>query len=614
MADKLITDGWASLAGGMYLPGGNHNVVGPDQAEILVNATVRRGWAEPRPAFRRTPTIWMSQEAQQSFERGIIQGSSYYDSPNGARWVYIADGHILSFDPVTNFMRVISPNGVRPFHRQAPFAWLQQRAHWMVAQDGMGPPVIIDGDNAVINEDPYNGVPTGMMMADGWHRLAVVDPTRTRIYISDHEYDPISGPLKFTDDATYFKNAKYFEIPRALGKIVAIKFAPSFNNEGDWGPLLVFCERGTRAYQLQLPREFWLNQDIAATVLPTIGACAHDSVETRGNDVIFSDHTGRIQTFKAALTRENDVRMDVADEPVWQLYKNEHASRRRWRKMARFDNRTLTTVWPEVVNLGNGKVIVKHLGIVALEEQHLSNQPFVWSGLWTGIYPVALDAGGVKQSDQGGRDERCFAVSHDCDHVNRLYELTKKNGPDLMPEKRRVPMWVIPRWLNWDTIFETKKISEVFAQLGSVRGRVTISGWWQTSGDLPREWFRREHAGGDRMLFGQGTDKRGIITPALKGIPILKFPAPNSKRSFYRARPWLRIFGEASLEETVFTASIANATPGADGSCKEPEKAVVESQKEEPNFWELYCGDDPEDTPLGIQVCEPKELSTSCKL
>lgn len=608
----VVSDGWASLAGGMYLADGNHNVVGSDQAELLVNATVRRGWAEPRPAFSMTSIIWIDKGAQSAFERGIIQGSAYYDSPEGARFVYIADGHILSFNPASREMRLISPGGVRPFHRQAPFAWLQQRGRWMVCQDGIGAPVILNGDNAEINEDPYNGVPTGMMMADGWHRLAVVDPSRTKIFLSDHEFDPVSEPLKFTNDATYFKNAKYFEIPRSLGLITGIAFAPSFNNQDDWGPLMVFCEHGTRMYRIQLPRDQWLNQDISATILPTIGACAHGAIVTRGNDVVFSDHTGRIQTFKAALARRDDVRTKVADEPVWRLYEKEHATRRRWRKSVKFDNRIITTVWPEAVNLGNGKVIVRHKGMVVMEEEHLSDRPFVWSGLWTGVCPVAIDTGGVKADKQGSQQERCFIVSHDPDNVNRIYEIGRDSGPDKMPSRKRTAMWVIPRWMNWEHIFERKRIRSISTQLSNVRGRVSIRGWWQTAGDLPRDWFQAEEAGADRLLFGQGEDGQGIISPAIKGRARMALGSPIADTEFYRARPWFRIEGDARIEETVFTALLTASELGNDVSCERKEFAVAEPDSEVPSFWEPHSRELPDAEPLGIQVCRPRELSPFC--
>lgn len=597
--DESKADGWINFSGGMRLAGGARAAVGDDQAEILVNATVRHGRAEPRPAWRRLSYGFDSQRGQVAFERGVIQASAFYDSPQGGRWVYIADGHILSFDPVERMVRLISPSKRRPpFHRLAKFAYLQQRGRWMVAQDGISPPVIIEGDSSRVNEDAYSGIPTGTMMADGWHRLVVASPDRQRLYISDHEYDPESHPLKFTDDE-YFKNARYIEVPRSLGAIVAVTFAPSFNNQDDWGPLLVFCERGTRAYQLQVPREAWLEQDISATLLPTVGACAHGAIVARGNDVLFSDHEGRIQTFKQALTTRDDVRLRPADQAVWGLYRDEHSVYRRWRKAVRFDGRILTTVWPEPVKMGGGRLGVRHRGLVVMEEDHLSERAFVWAGLWTGIYPVAIDTGGVRDFPEQSPVERCIAVSNDPDGANRLYELGKASGPDLMPEPRRVPMWVVPRWLDWETPFRRKRIEAGALQLGDLRGRVSIQGWWQTSDGQPKEWFRHEDAAPDCLIFAGCR----IIDPSIAGRPKVNPPAPPDRTEFFRARPWFRVLGNAAIEEGIFSAGVSTAKTGADVTCQPPAAARAIERDCDINFWEPHSALQPIDQPLPIEIC-----------
>lgn len=602
MPDEYRADGWISFAGGMRLSDGARAAVGKDQAEVLVNVTVRHGRAEPRPAFRRARVFWTTRKAEAVFTRGTIQASRFYDGPDGGRWIFIADGHILSWNPANGIARMISPDRQRCFHRLARHAFLEQRGRWMIAQDGINPPVIIDGDNATVNEDPFNGVPTGMMMADGWHRLAVVAPDRKRIFISDHEFDPISTPLSFTDDATYFKNARYFQVPASLGPIVGITFAPSFNNQDDWGPLLVFCEHGTRAYQLQVPREQWADIDIAATVLPTVGACAHGAFAVRGNDVVFSDQNGRIQTFKQAITTRDDVRLRPADQAVWPLYRGEDAKFRRWRKAARFDDRILTTVWPEPVRLGNGRQAVRHRGLVVMEEDHLSDRPFVWAGLWTGIYPVAIESGYVSGGPDESPVEKCFAVSLDPDGQNRIYEITKMAGPDMMPEPRRVPMWLIPRWQDFEKPFARKKIQAAALQLAEIRGRVTITGYWQTSATRPAPWFEHHDAGAECLMFGGG-DNCDMAFPEITGRPRVNLPAPASEGDFLRARPWLRVAGNVAIEEGIFEAGLNAAKPQANVSCAEPSTVTARVASCEPNYWEPHSSELPIDQSLSVNVC-----------
>lgn len=607
MPDDFKTDGWINFSGGMRSADGARSAVGDDQAEILVNATVRDGRAEPRPAFKKVDHGWQG-ESQLHFERGIIQGSGYYDGPHGGRWIYIADGHILSFDPRESVFKNVSPNGERPFHPLARHAYVEQRGKWMVCQDGINPPVYLEGDSAIVNSDAFNGIPIGKSMADGWHRLVVASANGRRLYISDHEFDPYKDtellgqpkPLQFTDDATYFGNARYFEVPRKLGKITGATFAPSFSSQNDWGPLLVFCQNGTRAYQMQVPREDWLSQDIGATILPTIGASSHGSIVARGNDVLFSDQNGRIQSFKAAIARRDDRRIEPIDDPVWPLYRDENPRYRSSRKSTQFDDRIIFTVWPESVTLGNGRQAIRHRGFVVLEEDHISDRVFVWGGLWTGIYPVAIDSGGMHGETADSPEERCFAVSLDPDGINRLYEIAKKPGPDLMPEPRRVPMWIVPRWLDYESPFRTKSIQAAALQLTDMAGRVSISGWWQSSNKPhPAKWFDHEERAANCIQFGEC----GIINPAPSGVPRLNLSATAEQARFYRGRPWLRINGQAAVEEGIFEAGIDRGSPGSTTKCKVADVASFHASDCLPNFWEPHSLTFPIEPPLKHQPC-----------
>jgi len=584
------TDGWRTFSGGMRMADGARSAIGPDQAEILVNATVRRGRVEPRPAIHVEPLAFRGRRAQAIFERGQFQAAAFYDSPAGPRLVIVSDGHILSFDPESKLMRLISPNNRQVFPKLNRQAWLCQRSRWMVAQCGGSPPAIIEGDRVRIETDAYNGVPAGAMMADGWNRLVVVAADRRRIFLSDHEYDPTTNPLRFTDDATYFKNARYFEMPRALGEVRAVTFAPSFNNQDDWGPLLVFGANGTRAFQLQVPRENWVDQDIAATVLPSIGGIAQGAQVARGNDLVFSDDRGRIQTFKAAITGRDDVRLRPADQAVWPLYRSEDSRLRAHRSAVRFDDRIITTIWPESVSLANGRRPVRHRGMVVMEEDHLSERPFVWAGLWTGIFPVSLVTGAGC----------CWAISLDPDGVPRIHRNSTQAGPDLMPEPRRVPWWLVPRWTDHGNPFALKNVASAAIDLDRARGRVSIQGWWQTAGDQPRQWFTHEQASPDCLAF---RDCGIIAEVADAGAPRFNLPAPPLDRAAHFSRPWLRFTGHAAVEQGWVLASVTAGNQDASNQCAVPTVARGELAPCEPAWWEGHSRELPIDTQLPVELC-----------
>ena len=487
---------------------------------------------------------------------------------------------MVSYNPETCEASLIAPEGVtRPFLDSAPFVHLQQRGRWLVAQDGVNIPVVMDGDAARFDRNPFGGIPAGTLMADGWNRLAVVSPDRQRVYLSDHEMDPTSHPLAFSEGASYYLNARYFQTPRELGRIVAVAFAPSFNYQDDLGPLVVFCERGTRAYAIQHPREEWAARDIAATMLPTVGACAHGAVVARGNDMVFSDHDGRVQTFRSAVSRRDSARVAHIDAPVRELYAKEDASLRRWRVAERFDNRVLVSVWPERVRRARG-VAIRHRGFVVMEEETLSERPFVWAGLWTGILPVAINVVGHQPSPLRSPEERCFAVSLDEDGVNRLYEIDRESGHDMMPDPRRVPMWVFPRWMDWKTAFDAKRLHGASVRLGPVKGRVVVQGWWQTLDRGPSEWFVHHDAGPECLSFGGD----GLRSSASVGRPRVNLPSPSSREAFYSVRPFLKVSGRASIREFALHGELQQGSQGNDTVCVPPASASFRGDCR-PDFW-----------------------------
>lgn len=146
----------------------------------LINGTVSSGFVSPRPAFIAHPHIGLDVNASRHFERGIVQGMAFYDIDRPAI-IIAADGRLfsLTLGPEQS-MRCLSP---RQQLRRSGRIYLCQRGPFMIAQDGFNPPVIIRGTTATQGTHPTRGVPTGSLMAEGWGRLAVVSPDRTRIFL-----------------------------------------------------------------------------------------------------------------------------------------------------------------------------------------------------------------------------------------------------------------------------------------------------------------------------------------------------------------------------------------------------------------------------------------------
>lgn len=531
----------------------NPGNLGEDELQLLVNGTVRNGFISPRPPFSQSEIAWRDDGAQRIMERGVFQGAGVYERTTGADIMLAFDGWVFRYSLATREVRRITTT--QPFSKHSPNVWFGQRGGICIAQDGVSPPLIIRGDTATQGTDPSRSVPTGCMMAEGWGRLAVASPGRDRIYIGNHESDPLSAPLDFTEDTQYYKNTRFFEVPRRLGRIMALVFAPALNGTADLGPLTAICERGVIAYDVSIPRDKWAEEDITTTPLPTIGGCSMFSHVVRGNDIVFSDQHGHIQTLRMAVSRNEDTRILAMDQKVWPLYRSENQSLRHHRWSVRHDERVLTTIQPERVIRDGGRVSVRHRGIIALQESPVVPRFPCWDGLWTGIFPVCLLQVG----------DRCFSVSLDSDGIHRLYEIDRGVGYDATPNLKAVPVIAGMRATSIGLPFLAKPVKNVSFRLSEISGIVNLRGWWETDRGTPSEWFSGLKYTGDQLSFERGK----IIDPSTTSERVNP-PTPSATTAFDFA-PWIGFSGLARLDEVILETKDSKPTPDTNNiSCALP--------------------------------------------
>jgi len=551
--------------------------VADDEVHYLANATVRGGWAETRPAIRIVETAWDA-DTQAIFENGRMQGSCFYSSTTGDFVVYAVDGELFTLDIATHRLRKIELNA-RPFSAESPFVWFCTRSRYLIAQDGISPPVIINGATAAQGTNPTREVPTGKMMADGWGRLAVVAPNRRWIYFSNHESDPqAESKLAFTEDTNYYANTRYFEVSSSLGRIVGMTFAPSLNGGNELGPLAVFCEHGVVAYDISVPRENWSTSDITTTIFNTIGACAHGAITARGNDILFSDQNGRIQTLRNAISRQEDAAVTIMDAKVWPIYEKEESSLRSHRMSVRFGERMLTAVLPERHLVNRGRYVVRHRAIIALQETPAIQRNPVWDGVWTGVQPTAMTVAG----------ERCFIVSLDDDGIQRIYSLSNETGDDRGHlGASPIPMIVGLSGSDHGTPFLPKPHKSAVMRLGGINGAVAVKGYWQRDRGAPQPWFNAIEAS---IARPRGSEN-AIEFPYPQARARLNLPSPADKPAvYYEAAPWFEITGSARLEEVTIEAKDPKPDPDSvDISCNKPESAPTYGCEPSPFTYRIHA-------------------------
>lgn len=541
----------------------------PDELPLMVNATVRNGYAETRPGWEWQPlSFFDAQQDQLSFEQGKYQGCGQFLSTAGPRAIFVVEGKVFSYDPLTGYIQNFTlDSGKAPFSKLSHHAWVQQRGQWVIAQDGQSTSFRSNGAVSeqiltVVNpagvEEP--SVPTGTVMAEGWHRLFVADPSRSRVYASDHDMDPSSTPISFTEGTDYYLGARYFEVPPALGPIMGMAFPPYQDTSTGIGPLLVFCAKGVQAYNVAVPRTQWVTQDITQTILPSVGACSFNAYSDKGADLVFRDHEGRIRTIRNAQQFQSTGANFTNDFAIWNLYKNEDASLRSFSHAVTFDRRTLILTHPQRSFLSDKRYNVVHKSIAVMENDNLSDKPDVWS-FWTG-----LNICGMVTIPVGGEDV-LLAFCRDPDGVNRIYKLTKEGLYDKTPgQVKKIQMTLSTASLDFGASMQPKKLSGAAARLSALRGEVNIQGRWKSDNTQPQLWFNHAELHPNCLQFSQ--EPCGVMQMASGVQPRLIFPtAPIKQNLFYEMSMTFDIFGPARFQELGFIAEIQAAPETTNTSC-----------------------------------------------
>lgn len=620
---RIQPEMYLSYSGGVNAFAANHREMGFSSVRHLVNGTVRNGWVETRPHFECIVPTYESEEDRATFETGKIQGSAYYRFGVEAVVVYAIDGNLFSFDPIKKRVLNINPPSGRPFSKYSDFVYFSTRAGYLVSGDGVSPQVITEGFSSrfAVSSPPQNEVPTGLMMADDWGRLAIVDPDRRRIRFSNHELDPDPSykPLGFDESTDYYLNAAYFQVPDHIGKIVWIGFMPWLDTDTGAGPLAVLGERGMRYYDVSIDRGQWSTQDISGTMLPNIGGISHRAQVARADTLIFSDQHGRIRNLKNARRDEQTLAVKRFDRKVFPYYERESQDLRKFRVAAEWNERVLVAVEPESVWLrdaeGNnqGRYNVRHRGIVVwngeVTESADERDNSVWDGLWTGIHPATLDTGNFGLSGTVIPQDLCIALSVDSDGKNRPYVIREDGAGkyDIAPRnsagdlgKKRIEMQLITRQFDFsardtDYSFELKKLDRGIIRIGERYGQTDIDGRIQSDQDyLSREWFSHKTNADHDLQFATNSDGVCELQDGrAHHDPKLKLPADTkdgkdpahctSLKAFYKASIHLVITGWARLEEMMFEATKQTDPETYNTTCSRPKAKRNYGCK--PNLW-----------------------------
>jgi hypothetical protein len=398
MAEK--SEAFISLVGGMN--GGLAGTLLPEnQYAFGLNVSSRGGLIHTRPAFRLLDVAFGGNVG------ASFQGSSPYRLPWADRVVCVISGRVLGIK--TDTLEVIdysAQTDVGLLDATVPRCWFCHAHKYMIVQDGVSVPIIIDGDVArranqsVTDETQAEGweCPTGTIMAYGHGRLFIVPKTlnsqdgRSFFLAGDIllPNDP-GSVLKFTE-TDYLSGGGAFSLPAEMGFITSMIFIRNAASGDGLGALVVFAQRGVSAFAVNATRATWAEIDISRVLFQGAGTLSWNSVVTVNNDIYFRAMDGIrsiAYTVSEAQQGQAGLKNASVSREVAQILHRDSLSVLPYVEMAVVDNRLFCTTVPA----DDGAIAFKSL--IVLDADPISSiadraPAPIYDGVWTGLTFLSL--------------------------------------------------------------------------------------------------------------------------------------------------------------------------------------------------------------------------------
>jgi len=243
----VVYDGFSELHAGM-----NGNIVlsdiGDKQYLKGINIQCRGGIIKTRPPFYSIPLTFANFGDERIFQYGKFQGAAAYHSMEGAYLVVAVNGNVFMIEPDTGKVANVSTTIADRFNQYQDRLYFCQVERYMIVQDGVNTPIIIEGTTASkANPAAENQVPVGTIMAYGHGRLFIkVD--KNEFIAGDINIPTVpTAVLQFTELATQVPS---FGLPGDLGEITGMAFVQNYATGDGQGPLVVFAQNGFDAFSV----------------------------------------------------------------------------------------------------------------------------------------------------------------------------------------------------------------------------------------------------------------------------------------------------------------------------------------------------------------------------
>lgn len=408
----------------------NRKFRGDENATRLPISHIELEYPEDQPAGRN------ANRQRHLFEGGNIQGAFLYHAYPS----YLKSQLIVSVAGTIFRIELSGKRGVvhKLFEGNDPVlthAWFAQAFEWLIIQDGLGAPILWNGQQDARRADrTIPEVPTGSVMAFIHGRLVVASADGTnQIAVGDIVYgnDPTTTKdvIKFTETG-FIAEGGAFGLPVFIGDITGMYAMPYLDTGTGQNELVVLGTTGGAAFDFTGPRLSWLDRNLSRISLLGGGCVSSHSLCSLNGDLIYRSAEG-VRSYRNARAEyqqtwhntpiSSDVRKWIRTDQPRLL---EYASQCSW------NNLLFSTCSPLLAKPNNNLAGHHrfHRGFVVMdaepESTTLRTGAPIWQGMWTGIRPVQFVEGRI------GQAHRCFAFSYDRDGVNRLYEINKDGTND----------------------------------------------------------------------------------------------------------------------------------------------------------------------------------------
>lgn len=410
--------------------------------------------------------FWFTnQSSEDIYRNGKLQCALAYSPHNGEDCIMaLIGGRLFKIIPGVTAARVsevlIHGKGrnLRNMDR-FPLAYMCQADKWLIAQDGISPPIIYDGAKArrsnTTGTVDETEVPVGTIMAYGMGRLVVVVNDRDIAFGDLHGShdlpDPADSLVLFTE-RNFLAEGFDAAIPFTQGVVTGMAFTPQLDSSTGTGQLMAFAERGSTSFFLSLDRSLWKTSLFQVLSLLTTGLRGHRSISVVNEDLWFRSDDG-VRSYRQARSEPSGWAHIPLSTPVRQFLENDADFLLKYASSMYFDNRILVTTSPM---WNQGRPI--HTGVVVVDFDVLSSfggtatQPQTskpaWEGQWknTQFFPSQILTGTFNGIT------RAFVFGLDSLNHNQLYELSVDDKDDFDGER-----------INWELVsrtFDFQKLSQ----------------------------------------------------------------------------------------------------------------------------------------------------------